>query len=100
MDKIVVDFGNIIEEMKNKKIKLCRLYERTSWFIIDNQDRMYQIETYYDGGYLDKFIIEKLHIEFNLVPVSAMGNIEELEKDIWDAKEVKKFIERQSKYWQ
>lgn len=28
MDKIVVDFGNIIEEMKNKKIKLCRLYER------------------------------------------------------------------------
>lgn len=100
MDKIVVDFGNIIEEMKNKKIKLCRLYERTSWFIIDNQDRMYQIETYYDGGYLDKFIIEKLHIEFNLVPVSVMGNIEELEKDIWDAKEVKKFIERQSKYWQ
>ena len=95
MDKIVVDFGNIIEEMKNKKIKLCRLYERTSWFIIDNQDRMYHIETYYDGGYLDKFIIEKLHI-----PVPVMGNIEEWEKDIWDAKDVKKFIERQSKYWQ
>lgn len=95
MDKIVVDFGNIIEEMKNKQIKLCLLHKRTGWFIIDNQDRLYQIEIYYDGEYLDKFIIEKLHIEFNLVPISVMGNIEEWEKDIWDVEEVKKFIERQ-----
>jgi len=95
MDKIVVDFGNIIEEMKNKQIKLCLLHKRTGWFIIDNHDRLYHIETYYDGGYLDKFIIEKLHIEFNLVPISVMGNIEEWEKDIWNVEEVKKFIERQ-----
>lgn len=99
MDKIVVDFGNIIEEMKNKQIKLCRLYGSTSWFIIDNQDQMYQNETYYDGGYLDKFIIKKLHIEFDLVLISVMGNIEEWEKDIWDVKDVERFIKRQSKYW-
>ena len=60
---------------------------------------MYHIEKYYDGGYLDKFIIEKLHIEFDLVPISVMGNIEEWEKDIWNVKEVERFIKRQSKYW-
>lgn len=95
MDKIVVDFGNIIEEMKNKQIRLCLLHNRSGWFITDNQDRLYQIETYYDGGFLDKFIIEKLHSEFNLVPISVMGNIGKWEKDIWDVEEVKKFIERQ-----
>ncbi len=99
MDKIVIDFGNIIEEMKNKQIKLCHIYERTGWFIIDNQDQMYQIETYYNGGYLDKFIIEKLHIEFNLIPAYVMENIEEWRKEIWDVEEVEKFIKRQSKYW-
>lgn len=95
MQKIVIDFGNIIEEMKNKQIKLCLLHERTSWFIIDDQNRIYQNEIYYDGGFLDKFIIEKLHIEFNLVPIYVSGNIKEWEKDIWDVDEVRKFIKRQ-----
>lgn len=95
MDKILIDFGNIIQEMKSNQVKLCLLYNRTSWFIIDKRDRLYQIETYYDGGFLDKFIIEKLHIEFNLVPTSISNSIEEWEKEIWDIDEVKKFIERQ-----
>lgn len=95
MEKILIDFGNIIQEMKNKQVKLCLLYERLSWFILDKQNRLYQIETYYDGGFLDKFIIEKLHIEFNLVSISTSDRIEEWEKEIWDIDKVKKFIERQ-----
>ena len=95
MEKIVVDFGNIIEEMKNKQIKLCLLHNRVGWFIIDNQNKLYQIETYYCGGFLDKYIIEKLHIEFNLVPKSSSDSIEEWEKDVWSVEDVEKFIERQ-----
>lgn len=95
MGKIIIDFGNIIEEMKNKQIKLCLLHNRIGWFIIDNQDRLYQIETYYGGSFLDKYIIEKLHIEFNLVPKSLSDSIEEWGKDIWSVEDVEKFIERQ-----
>lgn len=95
MGKIIVDFGNIIEEMKNKKIKLCLLHNRVGWFIIDNQNRLYQIETYYCGGFLDKYIIEKPHIEFNLVSKTSSDSVEEWEKDIWNVEDVEKFIERQ-----
>lgn len=97
MEKIVIDFGNIIEEMKNKQVEL-RLFHN-GWFIIDNQKQFYQIDTYYRGGYLDKYIKEKLCIKFNLVPMCVSENIEEWEKEIWDVKKVEDFIKRQSKYW-
>lgn len=92
---IIIDFGNLIEEMKNMQVKLCLIHNRPEWFVIDNQNQLYQIETYYCGGYLDKYIREKLHIEFNLVPMCVCENIEEWEKDIWGIDEVKKFIDRQ-----
>ncbi len=99
MNKIIIDFGNIIEELKNKQVKLCLLHNRTGWFIIDKQDKLYQNEIYYDGGFLDKFIKEKLRIEFNLVPISVSTNIGEWEKHIWEIEEVDEFIKRQSKFW-
>ena len=95
MDKIIVDFGNIVEEIKRKKIKLCLLNNRIGWFVIDDQNRLYQIETYYCGGFLDKYIIEKIKIKFNIVPISVSNDIEEWEKDIWDLEDVERFIERQ-----
>lgn len=95
MKKIVVDFGNLIEEMKNKQIKLCLLHNHIGWFVIDKQNRLYQIETYYCGGFLDKYIIEKLHVEFNIVPKSVNDNVEEWEMDVWSVEDVEKFIERQ-----
>lgn len=97
MEKIVIDFGNIIEEMKNKQVELCLFHNQ--WFIIDNQKQFYQIDTYYHGGYLDKYIKERLCIKFNLVPMCVNENIEEWEKEIWDVKKVEDFIKRQSKYW-
>lgn len=100
MKKIIVDFGDLVEEMKEKQIKLCLLLRKgTGWFVIDNQNRFYQIESYYHGGYLDKYIINKTKIEFNLIPTSISDKIEDWERKIWDVEKVKAFINRQSKYW-
>ena len=99
MDKIIVDFGNLVEEMKTKQIKLCLLHNRVGWFVIDNENRLYKIETYYCGGFLDKYIKEKIKIKFDLVPMPLSNNIENWEKEVWDAGQVENFIDSQSKYW-
>lgn len=99
MGKIMIDFGNVVEEMKNKKVKLCLLHKRVGWFLIDSQNRFYQIESYYCGGYLDRYIKEKIKIEFNIVPISSSITIEYWEIEIWDVQKVEDFIKRQSKYW-
>lgn len=99
MDKIMIDFGDVVEEMKNKKVKLCLLHKRADWFLIDSQNQLYQIESYYCGGYLDRYIKEKIKIEFNIVPISSSNTIEDWEIEMWDVEKVEDFIKRQSKYW-
>ncbi len=94
LEKIIIDFGNIVEEMERKQIRLCLLHE-TDWFIIDSQNQFYQIETYYRGGYLDRYITRKIKIEFNIISTSVSDSIEDWEKEVWDVEVMKKFIERQ-----
>lgn len=94
MKSIIINFGNLLEEMKNKQIKLCLLDEYIGWFLIDSQNKLYQIEDYYRGGFLDSFIIKKALIEFEPVPEAISNNIKDWEKDIWDFDDVKDFIIR------
>lgn len=98
MNKVIIDFGNIVEEMKRKQINLCLLRNKT-WIIIDSQNRFYQMESYYNGGFLDKYIINKIKIEFNLIHKSVNDSVKMYEMEIWDDKKVEDFIKRQSKYW-
>jgi hypothetical protein len=90
--QITVDFGNIIQELENKKIKLC-LIKNKSWFIIDEQENLYWIETYWHGSYLDRLIKEGITVKFNLINAKY---INEWEKEIWDISEIEEFIKRQS----
>lgn len=94
MKNIIVDFENLIEEMKEKQINLLLLNGRNDWFIIDNKNQIYKIETYYCGGYLDKYIINKTKIDFDLLPISVSKNIEDQEMEIWGIEKVKDFIKK------
>lgn len=94
MKNITIDFGNIIEEMKAKQIKLCWIHNVIGLFVIDSQNRLYQIETYHCGGFLDKYITEKRLITFTLVPESVSKDISGT-KEIWDVTDVHKFMIRQ-----
>ena len=51
MDKIIIDFGNIVEEMKRKQVRLCLSHNKIGWFLLDSEDKLYQIEPYYYGGF-------------------------------------------------
>lgn len=95
-DKITINFGNIVEEMKNRQLKLCLLNNNRSWCVMDNNNCLYHIEQYYYGSYLDNLINKNITVEFNLTD----ANIEEWEMEVWDVEKVEDFIERHTKYWQ
>lgn len=90
-NKLIINFGNIIEEMKNKKIKLCFLKNRCCLFIEDNKKNLYQMELYIVGSYLDKLIGNKITVKFNYIG-DLQKNIAEWEKEIWDIPDVENFI--------
>ena len=63
-DKIVLDFGNIVSELETKNLKLLKIRFNNNLFVVDGEGNLYGIETYYAGGYLDRFIGEKFVISF------------------------------------
>jgi hypothetical protein len=92
-NKIIVDFGNIISEMKNKEFKIVFLKDRCIC-IEDVKGNMYQIDIYYVGSYLDKIVKNGLEIEFNLIDSELIKNIKEYEKEVWGVEDIESFIER------
>lgn len=93
--QITVDFKNIILELKNKKIRLCYIKNK-SWYVQDAKGNLYQVENYWHGSYLDKWIRNGTVVKFNLVDAQY---IEEWEKEIWGVKKIEEFIKQQSQYW-
>lgn len=90
MNKIILNFGNIISEMENKNIELCLVKDR-NWFLKDSENRLYEIESEKYGSYLDKLIRDKEIVNFNLVDGRY---IEDWEKELWNVEKVKDFIQR------
>ena len=52
--KIIIDFGDLVSELKNKKLELCNRKTSVGLFLLDTQSNLYIIEDYYLGSYLDK----------------------------------------------
>lgn len=61
---MVVDFGNILEEMKKKNFEICAI---GNTICLLKENKVYQIENYYHGSYLDKFIKNSSIINFTEV---------------------------------
>lgn len=92
MNKIVVNFGDLTNELRSKGLRIfIRKTHNTSMFIQDNKDNVYQIENYWVGSYLDKMVKNKISVEFNQV---GKNIIKEWEKDFWDWKDIESFIKR------
>jgi hypothetical protein len=95
--KIVVDFENILSELKLKEIKLCFLTTNMRTLCIeDSQENLYQMELYRHGSYLDQLIKDGTVVTFHQVEHSASQNIGKWQKEIWDISEVESFMKRQS----
>lgn len=93
MNKIVVNFGDLTNELKSKGLRIfIRKTYNTSMFIQDNKDNVYQIENYWVGSYLDKLIKNKTVVEFYQVDYNI---VKEWEKDIYNSKDIESFIKRQ-----
>lgn len=97
MEKINVDFGNILQELKNKNLKIFfkkNVYgENVGIFIENNQKDIYQIEDYRHGSYLDELIKNKIVVKFNQIDSNI---IKEWEKEVWDIPDIEAFIKRQN----
>ena len=79
MNKIVVNFGDLENELKSKGLRIfIRKTYNTSMFIQDNKDNVYQIENYWVGSYLDKMVKNKISAEFIQVDKDI---IKDYEKD-------------------
>jgi len=92
-NNVILDFGNIVSELETKNLKLLKIKDNNSLFVVDGAGYLYGIETYYVGGYLDRFIGEKLVISFELMEQPAR-DFEDWRKEFMDASWVKSFIER------
>lgn len=94
--KMVIDFGNIVEEMKNRELNICFLHNK--WLsIIDKFGNLYQMELFWVGICLDKLIQNRLIIDFkkcNKLDVSEMWK-----HRLWSYKDVQCFIDSQSECW-
>lgn len=90
---ITLDFGNIVSELGNKNLRLLHVKDNPAWFVVDSDNNLYSIETYYAGGYLDRYIGEKQVISFEKMewPVK---NFEEWRREFMGAAEVQDFIDR------
>lgn len=94
MNKKVVDFKNIIEELESKKLNIVFLDER-GIFLEDEKNNLYDYDRYLYGTYLDKLIKDGEKITFNLIEREISKNVGYLKKDIWNYLDVMAFIERQ-----
>lgn len=75
-NKIVLNFKNIVSEIESKELKLCFLKNNvTTMLVVDKQNNMYMIETYYNGGHLNSFIQNGSIVEFNLIDASISKDI-------------------------
>ena len=87
-DKVVLDFGKIISEMKDKNVKLLLVKDK-SWFVIDDNNNLFAIENYWHNSYLDKLIAKSCVVAFFKSNVDLSG----FNKEIWDIDKVQQFIE-------
>lgn len=85
---IIINFKNIVSELKTKKLRLCFLKDK-GLFIIDEYNNLYQMELYRAGSYLDNLIKKEITVEFNYVDSK---NINDNEKEIWSISDVENFI--------
>lgn len=92
-DHIVLDFGNIVSELETKNLKLLKVKDNNGLFVVDREGNLYGIETYYAGGYLDRFIGEKFVISFELME-QPTRDFEDWRKEFLDAAWVNDFIDR------
>lgn len=93
MEKITINFKNLVEELENKELKLCFTKNKGDIYIEDAQMNLYAIETYYVKSYLDNLIKKETVVEFNRLDKSKSQNIADWEKEIWEISQVKEFIE-------
>ena len=96
LNKITINFGDIISELESKQFKLCFIKDRG--LFIEDRNNIYQMETYRTGSYLDRLIKDRIVVEFNKLDISISQNINDWEKEIWDVTEIKSFIKRQRIY--
>ena len=87
-NKIIINFKNIVSELKTKKLRLCFLINR-GLFLIDRCNNLYQMELYRVGSYLDNLIKHGITVEFNYIDSK---NINDSEKEIWSISDVENFI--------
>lgn len=96
--EIVLNFNNILTELKEKELKLCFLKGNGSTMLIeDAKGNMYDVETYYHNTYLDNLIKHDAKVSFNLIEDNEdIANIKEFGKiEVWDAPKVHSFMKRQ-----
>lgn len=90
--EITINFGNLPMELKNMNLKLCFVTGTNGLFLQDEQNKMFQIEDYLHGSYLDNMIKNHVTAKFQAIDNTV---IQDWRKEIWDWKDVEAFMKRQ-----
>lgn len=92
---ISINFKNILSEIKDKDIKIIIGVGNTIC-IEDNKSNLYEIETYYHGSYLEKFIKNESIVTFNQLEKKQSEHLKDLYKneiEVFDYDKMKDFYE-------
>lgn len=95
---IVIDFKNIISELKNKDVHLCSVNSKIhNWglCIEDNEKNLYQMERYYFHSYPSRLIENGDVVKFERVDASISKDVGEWERNVWEISDVENFLKRE-----
>lgn len=95
MENIIINFGDVVSELRNRELVLCNRKTSVGLFLLDKHNNLYMIENYYLGSYLDKLIKNSTVVEFKQIDKSIRGNVEDWELENWDSNWIEDFIKRQ-----
>lgn len=89
MKEIIINFGEILQELNNKNLKMFFRKGKPGIFIQDCYGNEYQIEINYSGSYLDKLIENNITAKFEKINSKI---VKEYEKEVWSIKDIQDFI--------
>ena len=75
---MVLDFKNIVSDLKNKKV---RLFIRKGFIFAEDINNLYQMDNYLQGTCIDKLISNSMKVKFNIVDTTLSKNIKSWEKE-------------------
>ncbi len=93
MKEKIIDFGNLLNELKKERVKIVFVKNR-GIFLEDSESNLYIIELKKHGSCLDRLIEKREKVKFYMLDKNLSKNIKDWEKEVWSLGDVEDFMKK------